>query len=183
MALFSCNNSSVKISSKDSFEIVEFPDGSKAYLNNNSSIEYDKNFDERLVKQNGEVFFEVTKGVSPFIVKTNAGEIQVLGTKFNVKSNKKELEVEVEEGSVELKIDKLVKNVKKGQKAVFKDVEKSIKIAKAEFKHKKWLNSLDKEFKKLGKEISKESKKIKKESKKVGKEVKKGIKKFKKDLN
>ena len=101
LVLFSCNNSSVKISSKDSFEIVEFPDGSKAYLNNNSSIEYDKNFDERLVKQDGEVFFEVTKGESPFTVKTAVGEIQVLGTKFNVKSNKKELEVEVEEEAPE----------------------------------------------------------------------------------
>ena len=178
LALFSCTNSNVKISSKDSFEIVEFPDGSIAYLNNNSSIEYDKSFNERLVKKSVEVFYEVTKGTSPFIVKTDVGDVQVLGTKFNVKSNNKELEVEVEEGLVELKTNKLIKKIKKGQKAFFKKNENSIKIGKAELNHKKWLNSLDKEFKKLGKEIVKESKKIKKESKEIGKEVKKGIKEY-----
>lgn len=176
LSLFSCTNSNVKISSKDSFEIVELPDGSIAYLNNNSSIEYKKNFDKRIVRQNGEVFYEVTKGASPFIVKTDAGEIQVLGTKFNVKLSNNELEVEVEEGVVELKIKKLIKEIKKGQKAFFNENKNSIKIGNAEFKHKKWLNNLDKEFKKIGKEIIKESKKL-------GKEVKKEIKMFKKKHN
>ncbi len=183
LTLFSCSNSKVKVSSNDNYETVNFPDGSFAYLNRNSTIEFEKNFTNRIVKQKGEVFYEVKKGNNPFIVEAESGEIKVLGTKFNIKSTKNEIEVEVESGSVELKIDKLVKNVKKGQKAVFKDVEKSIKIAKAELKHKQWISSLEKEFKKLGKEIVKDSKKIKKESEKIGKEVKKEFNKLKKKTN
>ena len=49
MVLSSCSDSNIHISSKDNFEIVELPDGSIAYLNNNSSIEYDKNFNQRIV--------------------------------------------------------------------------------------------------------------------------------------
>lgn len=174
--LFSCTNSNVKISTKDNFKIIDLPDGSTAYLNNNSSIKYNKFFDERIVKQKGEVFFEVTKGTTPFIVKTDVGEIQVLGTKFNVKSSNKELDVEVEEGIIELKINKFIKEIKKGQKAFFKKNQNSIQIGNAELKHKKWLSSLDKELKELGKTILKDSKKIRKD-------VKKEINKFKKKHN
>ena len=127
LTLFSCSDSNVKISSADSFQIVDFPDGSKAYLNKNSSIEYDKNFDQRIVSQNGEVFYSVTKGQFPFIVKTETGEIKVLGTEFNVKSNKTLLEVEVEKGTVELKVNKLVKKINKGQKAFIKEFKNGIK--------------------------------------------------------
>ena len=183
ITLFSCSSSKVKVSSNDSYETVNFPDGSFAYLNKNSSIKFDKNFTERIVQQKGEVFYEVKRGNYSFIVKTESGEVKVLGTKFNVKSTKNDLEVEVESGSVELKVDKLVKNIKKGQKAVFKEAEKNIKLAKAELKHKQWINNLEKDFKKLGKEIVKDSKQLKKESEKVGKEVKKEFKKLKKKVD
>lgn len=169
LTLFSCSDSNVKISSADSFQIIDFPDGSKAYLNKNSSIEYSKTFEQRIVTQNGEVFYSVTKGQSPFIVKTETGEIKVLGTEFNVKSNKTQLEVEVEKGTVELKVNKLVKKINKGQKAFFKEFKNGIKTSKAQFKHKKWIKSLNKELKnlsketkKIGKEFSKEFKKLKK---------------------
>jgi len=171
MTLSSCSDSNVHISSEDNFEIVELPDGSIAYLNNDSSIEFDRNFDQRIVKQDGEVFFDVRKGDSPFIVKTELGEIRVLGTKFNVRSDNNELEVEVQEGTVELKINKFIKKVKKGQKAFFKESKDAIKICKAEFKHKHWVNDLNKDFKKFGKEMNKSFKHIGKESKKIGIEV------------
>jgi len=171
MVLCSCSDSKIHISSKDNFEIVELPDGSMAYLNNNSSIEYDKNFDQRIVKQDGEVFFDVKKGISPFIVKTGLGEIRVLGTKFNVRSENKELEVEVQEGTVELKVNKLIKKVKRGQKALFKEGKDVVKMYKAEFKHNSWIKDMNKEFKKLGKEMNKSFKHIGKESKKIGIEV------------
>ncbi|OFX90086.1 MAG: hypothetical protein A2W99_17320 [Bacteroidetes bacterium GWF2_33_16] len=180
LAIFLSSCSKVKVSAKDSYETVNFPDGSFAYLNKNSSVEYDKNFTNRIIKQKGEVFYEVTKGNNRFIVETESGEVKVLGTKFNVKSTRNELEVEVESGLVELKVDKLVNEVKNGQKAVFKETEKNIKIAKAELKHKQWINDLEKDFKKLGKEIVKDSKQLKKESKKTGKKIKKDFKKLKK---
>ena len=178
MIMFSCSDSKMQISTKNNFEIVKLPDGSTAYLNCNSHIEYDKNFTQRVVKQNGEVFYDVTKGESPFFVKTEIGEIQVLGTKFNVRSNNNGLEVEVEEGVVELKINKFINKVKKGQKAFFKESKNEVKIYKAEFKHEKGIKNLDKEIKKLGKEISKSFNQIEKDSKKHWKEVKKEIESY-----
>lgn len=171
MILSSCSDSNIQISSKENYEIVVLPDGSIAYLNNHSSIEYNSDFRQRIVKQEGEVFFEVMKGDSPFIVKTELGEIKVLGTKFNVRSENNELEVEVQEGTVELKINKFIKKIKKGQKAFFKESKDAIKIYKAEFKHKRWIKDLNKEFKKFGKEMNKSFKHIGKESKKIGIEV------------
>jgi len=162
LMIFSCADSKVKITTNNNFEIVKLPDGSTAYLNANSYIEYDENFTQRIVKQKGEVFYDVKKGESPFFVKTEVGEIQVLGTKFNVKSAVDELELEVEEGIVELKIDKFIRKIKKGQKAFFKESKNDIEMYKAEFKHKKWIKTLNKEFKKLGKEFNKSFKQIKK---------------------
>ena len=180
MALFSCSDSKVQIATKDNFEVVDLPDGSTAYLNNNSSIEYDEKFEQRVVRQTGEVFFFVTKGSSPFVVKTDQGEIKVLGTKFNVNSNSDDLEVEVEEGTVELKVNKFINKIEKGQKAFSKKSKNAIETGKANFKHKKWINQLNKDLKKFGKELNKGSKQIEKESKKFGKEVKKEFLKFKK---
>ena len=183
LTLFSCSNTTVKTTSNNNYETVTFPDGSFAYLNKNSSIEFDNNFTQRVVKQKGEVFYEVQKGDNPFIVETEYGNVKVLGTNFNVKSTTDNLDVEVESGSVEMKVDKLVKNIKRGQKAIFKEAEKNIKLSKAELKHKQWINNLEHEFKKLGKEIVKDSKHLKQESKKVGKSIKKELKNLKKKVN
>jgi ferric-dicitrate binding protein FerR (iron transport regulator) len=73
------------------------PDGSKVWLNAASSIRYPTAFagDERRVEITGEVYFEVeqlrnTSGQKvPFIVKINtpsgvSGQVEVLGTHFNV---------------------------------------------------------------------------------------------------
>lgn len=176
-ALISCSGNNVKISTKMNFEVVKLPDGSKACLNNKSSIKYSKEFKERIVYQTGEVFYNVKEGSSPFIVKTHVGEIKVLGTEFNVNTQNKELDVEVEEGAVELKIEEFIEKIRKGQKAKFKDTRDGIKIGDAEFKYKEWLLNLEKEFNKLGKEVEKSSKNINKESKKVVKDIKKAIKK------
>ena len=173
LILFSCSDSNIQISSTDNFQIIDFPDGSKAYLNKNSSLEYNSNFEQRIVTQNGEVFYSVKKGKSPFIVKTKTGEIKVLGTEFNVKSNKDILEVEVEKGSIELKVNKLTKKINKGQKAFFKELNKGIKTSKAEFKHKNWIKNLKKELKNLSKEINKSSKHLKKATNKIEQKLRK----------
>lgn len=62
-------------------------DGTKVWLNAASSIRYPIGFPkkQRLVEVTGEAYFEVAQNPeSPFIVKTPAQEIQVLGTHFNV---------------------------------------------------------------------------------------------------
>lgn len=79
---------------------VVLPDGTKVWLNAVSSLRFPAGFtgNERIVELTGEAYFEVasltTKGVSqkvPFIVKIGApsgigGEVEVLGTHFNIKA-------------------------------------------------------------------------------------------------
>lgn len=65
------------------------PDGSKVWLNAESSITYPIAFSdtERRVQIAGEVYFEVAKDkIKPFRVSANDAEIEVLGTQFNIKA-------------------------------------------------------------------------------------------------
>lgn len=67
---------------------ITLSDGTKVLLNANSKLVYPMEFkaDKREIILEGEAFFEVTKGITPFIVKCNGIDIKVYGTKFNVKS-------------------------------------------------------------------------------------------------
>ena len=174
LVISSCSQKSV--STNDSYDGIELPDGSIVLLNHNSSIEYDKNFETRNVILDREAYFNVVSADIPFIVTTDLGEIKVLGTKFNVNSNKDDLEVEVETGEVELKTEKEKRKLSRGQRAKYNKGNNKVEIGKAKLEFKIWLKELDVEFKKLGKEIKKESnklgKEIKKESKKLDKKLK-----------
>lgn len=72
-------------------------DGTKVWLNNESSIKYPAAFigNERKVEINGEAYFEVAKNASrSFKVKINDGsEVEVLGTHFNVNAYSDDSEV------------------------------------------------------------------------------------------
>lgn len=62
-------------------------DGTRVYLNSMSEFKYPVKFlgESREVELSGEAYFEVTKDASkPFIVKTSAISIEVLGTSFNL---------------------------------------------------------------------------------------------------
>lgn len=61
-------------------------DGTKVWLNSDSRLKYPVNFIDsvREVTISGEAYFEVNHTNTPFIVKTNKGNIRVLGTEFNV---------------------------------------------------------------------------------------------------
>lgn len=92
-------------------ETYHLPDGSKVILNANSSLTFNKhwtNYTQRKVQLIGEAFFEVKKksAQEQFIVQTNKGSIQVLGTSFNVKQRATTLEVALLEGAVALSIPK-----------------------------------------------------------------------------
>jgi transmembrane sensor len=80
------------------------PDGTTGWLNSNSSVKYNENFNsDRQVSLKGEAFFNVLKDVKrPFIVKTPEINVKVLGTKFNIASyeNEKNVEVVLEEGKL-----------------------------------------------------------------------------------
>lgn len=68
---------------------VVLADGTKVWLNAETVFEYPNTFEgsERVVKLEGEAFFEVTKDTRrPFIVQSGGMSIRVLGTSFNVNS-------------------------------------------------------------------------------------------------
>lgn len=68
---------------------LELSDGTLVWLNSRTKIEYPASFvgNDRKVKLDGEAYFEVTKDAhKPFVVETAKGNIEVLGTKFNVEA-------------------------------------------------------------------------------------------------
>ena len=85
---------------------VIFPDGSSAYLNNRTLVNYPNNFRKtnRLINIKGEAFFDVKSNPSkPFIIKAEKARIEVLGTSFNVRTNENDnIEVFVKSGKVKL---------------------------------------------------------------------------------
>jgi ferric-dicitrate binding protein FerR (iron transport regulator) len=80
------------------------PDGTTGWLNSNSSVKYNGNFNtHRQVTLNGEAFFDVFKDKKrPFVVNTNEVNVTVLGTRFNIASyeNENNVEVVLEEGKM-----------------------------------------------------------------------------------
>jgi transmembrane sensor len=80
------------------------PDGSKVLLNSKSSISYKKSdwFNgTRTLELNGEGYFKVKKG-SRFTVNSENGNVGVLGTQFNVKTDSSYFEVLCYEGKVQV---------------------------------------------------------------------------------
>ena len=81
------------------------PDGSQVWLNSNSELSYEKDFNERIVHLTGEAFFEVVKeDGATFQIISGKATTTVLGTSFNVRAYPEEdkIEVAVETGVVEL---------------------------------------------------------------------------------
>jgi len=92
---------------------VVLPDGSDVMLNAGSSVRYRRGFawvlgvpqGRRVVRLDGEAFFDVTSGERPFQVSTGGVLVTVRGTRFNVRGRggstaMSGVRVEVEEGQV-----------------------------------------------------------------------------------
>lgn len=98
-------------------------DGTKVWLNNESSIRYPIAFvgNERKVEITGEAYFEVVKDAAmPFKVKINdETEVEVLGTHFNINAYPDEatFNTTLLEGSVKVTANKKVQLLKPGQQA------------------------------------------------------------------
>ena len=68
--------------------LLVLSDGTRVWMNSDSHLKYPIMFagDKREVILSGEAYFDVVKDESaPFIVKTESGKIEVLGTEFNIK--------------------------------------------------------------------------------------------------
>ncbi|MDR2920781.1 MAG: FecR family protein [Tannerella sp.] len=118
----------------------ELPDGSKVWLNANSSLKYALTADaqKRIVELVGEGYFEVAKNPQkPFIVKVGRDySIEVLGTSFNVSAYIDEdlIETTLLEGAV--KLDMLLENnqissleMEPNQQAVYYKNEKAVVVS------------------------------------------------------
>lgn len=84
---------------------INLPDGSVVSLNSDSKISYNKGFGSkhRNITLKGEGYFEVAKNKElPFTVSANEAQIQVVGTRFNIKAykNSPNVKVTVTEGKV-----------------------------------------------------------------------------------
>ena len=103
----SLSRGAVVYHSKNLATRVDLPDGSKVWLNTNSSLEYDNGFGivHRKVVLTGEAFFDVEKSQQDFIVSTKTISIYVKGTRFNVQAyDDSDVRTTLEEGKVELKV-------------------------------------------------------------------------------
>lgn len=99
------------------------PDGSKVWLNSQSSLRYPSKFSmgRRTVELTGEAYFEIAHDVKrPFIVKSKDQNITVLGTRFNVNaySDEPATVTTLIDGSVELGIASKTVLLKPGHKAL-----------------------------------------------------------------
>jgi transmembrane sensor len=77
---------------------VVLPDGSKAWINAESTIRFHVPFESgsRAVILQGEAYFDVVKNeAAPFVVNAGPFAVKVLGTEFNVKAYKEDADIEV----------------------------------------------------------------------------------------
>ena len=95
---------------------ISLPDGSVVTLNANSKMHYAKKWNAGLIREvwiDGEAFFKVNhlhrsgpvKTAQRFIVHAEKLDVEVLGTTFNVKNRRGQVNVALVTGSVALKID------------------------------------------------------------------------------
>jgi transmembrane sensor len=122
------------------------PDGSKVWLNSESTISYPNNFMEghREVQLSGEAYFEVAKYQDqPFIVKTDHYNIRVLGTKFNVMaySDFNRTETSLIEGKIEIQKGEQNISVIPGEVFTFFNDKYSLKKANVE-QSSKWKDNI-----------------------------------------
>lgn len=113
---------------------VVLPDGSHVWLNAASSLRYPVVFNgkERLVELKGEAYFEVAHNkLSPFKVKTQQQEVEVLGTHFNVNAyaDEKVTATTLMEGSVKVTSTADHKNtiIKPGQQSRVNNLEVQVR--------------------------------------------------------
>ena len=90
------------------------PDQTRVVLAPGASVKYAGRFSNRTVFLTGEGYFEVVPG-SKFIVRTTAGKISVLGTRFNVKVSGNDLEVNCFSGNLKVNAHQEEKLLGKGQ--------------------------------------------------------------------
>lgn len=141
---FSKSKITSAITFNEDIRLINLPDGTRVWLNENTQIEYPSKFsdDQRTVTLKGEAFFEVKHDQSrPFIISSGAIKTTVLGTSFNVKAYTDiQPEVSVRTGKVKVESTKNTVLLERGEKATY-SVKKAL--------HKQRSNLYEPEWKKV----------------------------------
>lgn len=114
---------------------VFLADGTRIWINSETRLVAPSVFsaNERVVKLDGEAFFEVAKDEKrPFRVKVNGQQIEVLGTSFNVRAyaNSNVIETTLETGQIQLHTGKQTTLLKPGEQSLFNKSEKQLVISR-----------------------------------------------------
>lgn len=122
---------------------IQLPDGTQVWLNADSKITYNENFQDKLreVQLSGEAFFDVVHDKNrPFIIHTNVIDVKVLGTAFNVRSyaDEKNTETSLIRGSVEITLHNSDKKIvlKPNDKLIVDNMEAKAEMASADILQK-----------------------------------------------
>ncbi|HSO88587.1 MAG TPA: FecR domain-containing protein [Draconibacterium sp.] len=126
------------IAPKGSISQLVLPDNSIVYLNAGSQLKYsvDGINGKREVFLEGEAWFDITKNEArPFIVHTLLYNVNVFGTKFNVKAYKTDDEIvtTLEEGSVQVTSSETLKlkenkMIRPGEQLVYNTLKKTVEV-------------------------------------------------------
>jgi len=110
MSVVWLRSSSLKIyeTAKGQHSTITLQDSTEVILNYMSELKVNRSpFEKaRHVTLKGEALFQVRRNGSPFIITTDIGTIQVLGTQFNVRVRDDKMEVAVLSGSVKVSVNK-----------------------------------------------------------------------------
>ncbi|ERJ61168.1 FecR family protein [Sphingobacterium paucimobilis] len=118
-------------------------DGTKVWVNANSRLTFPSQFskEKRQVKLLGEAYFQVNKEANrPFLVETDGGNVEVLGTSFNMSAYDEKAVTTLEEGSVLVYKDGMEQVLSPGMKAEMLDNRIDVQNADVE-KALAWKNN------------------------------------------
>ncbi len=135
------NQTIVYETSENERRLYTLPDSSKIWLNENTRLSFDKNFEQRIVQLEGEAFFNVTDlDGKQFMIRSGEATTTVWGTTFNVRAypTEKNVEVTVETGEVALSKTKNANKtvlLKAGKSGVFDKKTEEVKLVEEEIEN------------------------------------------------
>jgi len=120
---------------RGSVSVVEFPDGTKVWLNSESELLYreDHKGNQRLAQLSGEAYFEVThRDDCPLIVEVGDILVRDLGTTFNIKAYPEDnyIETSLVEGKADIltQTGKTIVELELGESAMYHSTEKRMEL-------------------------------------------------------
>ena len=128
------HSETVQFVSADKIREVELPDGSRLWINKNSSVILARSFNKhkRKIKFEGEGYFEIAHNPHiPFIIEAQGTVTEILGTKFNLNARHGagDVVLSLVEGKVAFRAEEAKSKViilKPGEEAEFRKKDKSI---------------------------------------------------------